>query len=133
MDLAQPVGRAVRDRVLAARAVAPRGVAKTPVQVEGPMLGEAQRGRVRLTGARGATLTAKASPKQLQPTDAGLTLVWQVLGYMGYVRGVIAEEGQRVESVIIALDDDVRVRRALSMVHDITFYRYQVSFKLRKA
>lgn len=47
-DLAQPIGRALWDRVLAARA-APRGrVAEGPVEVAGPMFGEAQRGRVRL-------------------------------------------------------------------------------------
>lgn len=70
---------------------------------------------------------------ELKRGKASDAVVGQLLRYMGYVRDEIAEEGQRVEGVIIALDDDVRVRRALSMVPAITFYRYQVSFKLQKA
>jgi len=35
--------------------------------------------------------------------------------------------------VIIALEDDQRIRRALAMVPSIGFYRYKVSFKLMKA
>lgn len=70
---------------------------------------------------------------ELKRGKASDAVVGQLLRYMGYVREEIAEEGQRVEGVIIALDDDVRVRRALSMVPAITFFRYQVSFKLQKA
>ena len=57
----------------------------------------------------------------------------QVLRYMGYVQDVLAEKGQTVNGAIIALEDDQRIRRALVMVPSITFYRYQVSFKLMKA
>jgi len=42
----------------------------------------------------------------------------------------LAEEGQSVKGVIIALEGDQKIRRALSMVPHIAFYRYQVSFKL---
>jgi len=35
--------------------------------------------------------------------------------------------------VIIALEDDQRIRRALAMVPSIVFYRYQISFKLLQA
>jgi len=35
--------------------------------------------------------------------------------------------------VIIAHEDDQRIRRALNMTPNIVFYRYQVSFKLVKA
>jgi restriction system protein len=38
-----------------------------------------------------------------------------------------------VKGVIIALDDDTRIRRALTMAPDISFYRYEDSFKLTKA
>ena len=38
-----------------------------------------------------------------------------------------------MKGVIIALDDDTRIRRALAMTPDISFYRYEVSFKLTKA
>lgn len=47
-DLASPIGKALWDDVLVARsATAPR-VSEFPVGIEGPMFGEAQRGRVRL-------------------------------------------------------------------------------------
>jgi restriction system protein len=38
-----------------------------------------------------------------------------------------------VQGVIIALEDDQRIRRALAVVPNIVFYRYQISFKLVKA
>lgn len=60
-------------------------------------------------------------------------VVGQVLRYMGYVKDELAEEGQAVKGVIIALDDDQRTRRALSAAPNIDFYRYQISFKLLKA
>lgn len=47
-DLTQPVGRALWDAVLAARASARGRVAERSVQVDGPIYGEAQRGHVRL-------------------------------------------------------------------------------------
>jgi len=31
------------------------------------------------------------------------------------------------------LEDDIRIRRALSVARNIDFYRYQVSFKLYKS
>ena len=44
----------------------------------------------------------------------------------------LAEEGQTVKGVIIALEDDQRLRRALAATPNIAFYRYQISFKLLK-
>ena len=60
-------------------------------------------------------------------------VVGQIMRYMGYVQEELAEKGQTVQGVIIALEDDQRIRRALSMVPNVVFYRYQVSFKLMKA
>ncbi len=60
-------------------------------------------------------------------------VVGQVLRYMGFVKEQIAEADQKVEGVIIALDDDKKMRWALMSVPSITFYRYQISFKLIKA
>ena len=60
-------------------------------------------------------------------------MVGQTLRYMGYVQGVLAENGQTVHGAIIALEDDSRIRRALAMVDSIQFYRYQISFKLVKS
>jgi restriction system protein len=60
-------------------------------------------------------------------------VVGQVLRYIGYVKEQIAEAGQSVEGAIIALEDDPKLRWALSAVPSIAFYRYQISFKLHKA
>jgi restriction system protein len=38
-----------------------------------------------------------------------------------------------VKGVIVALEDDIRLRRALAASSNISFYRYKVSFKLVKA
>jgi restriction system protein len=52
---------------------------------------------------------------------------------MGYVQEQLVEPGQSVAGVIIALDDDQRIRRALALVPSIRFYRYQIQFKLVQA
>jgi restriction system protein len=69
---------------------------------------------------------------ELKKGRASDVVVGQVLRYMGYVQEELAEEGQTVQGVIIALEDDQRIRRALAVVPNIVFYRYQVSFKLLK-
>lgn len=58
--------------------------------------------------------------------------VGQVMRYMGYVMQELAEPDQTVRGVIIALEDDQRMRRALAMTPLVDFYRYQISFKLLK-
>ncbi len=60
------------------------------------------------------------------------SVVGQIQRYMGYVQEELAEENQIVKGVIIALEDDIRIRRALSVAKNIEFYRYQISFKLFK-
>lgn len=57
-------------------------------------------------------------------------VVGQVLRYMGFVKEQLAEADQTVEGVVIALEDDQKLRWALSAVPTIRFYRYEVSFKL---
>jgi restriction system protein len=59
-------------------------------------------------------------------------VVGQIQRYMGYVKEELAEPNQIVKGIIIALEDDLRIRRALSVTTNIEFYRYQVSFKLFK-
>jgi restriction system protein len=59
-------------------------------------------------------------------------VIGQLQRYMGYVLEELTEEGQTVKGVIIALEDDIRIRRALAVTNNIEFYRYQVSFKLFK-
>jgi restriction system protein len=67
---------------------------------------------------------------ELKKGRASDAVVGQILRYMGFVQDELAEEGQTVEGVVIALDDDQRIRRALAMVPSVSFFRYQVSFKL---
>jgi restriction system protein len=69
---------------------------------------------------------------ELKKGRASDVVVGQTLRYMGYVQEELAEEGQEVSGVIIALEDDQRIRRALMAVPSIAFYRYQISFKLVK-
>ena len=69
---------------------------------------------------------------ELKKGRASDVVVGQTLRYMGYVQEELIEEGQTVKGVIIALEDDQRIRRALTMTPAIEFYRYQISFKLVK-
>ncbi|MBQ0138273.1 MAG: DUF1016 family protein [Kurthia sp.] len=59
-------------------------------------------------------------------------VVGQIQRYMGFVKEELAEPGQTVKGVIIGLEDDIRIRRALAVTQNIEFYKYQVSFKLYK-
>ncbi|BAQ34148.1 endonuclease NucS domain-containing protein [Dehalococcoides sp. UCH007] len=70
---------------------------------------------------------------ELKKGRASDHVVGQVQRYMGYVQQELAEESQTVKGVIVALEDDIRIRRALSVAPNIEFYRYQVSFKLYKS
>ncbi len=70
---------------------------------------------------------------ELKKGRASDAVVGQTLRYMGFVQDELAEEGQTVLGVIVAHEDDKRIRRALVMTPSIAFYRYQVSFKLVKA
>ena len=65
--------------------------------------------------------------KKGRGTDA---VVGQTLRYMGFVKKELAINGESVRGIVIALDDDLRLRNALSMVPSIDFFRYQLDFKL---
>jgi restriction system protein len=67
---------------------------------------------------------------ELKKGRASDAVVGQVARYMGFVKEELAEDDQSVEGVIIAIDDDLRVRRALAVFPGVRFYRYQISFKL---
>lgn len=67
---------------------------------------------------------------ELKKGRASDAVVGQIQRYMGYVLDELAEPGQSVRGCIIALEDDLRLRRALRATSNIDFYRYQVSFKL---
>jgi restriction system protein len=67
---------------------------------------------------------------ELKKGRASDNVVGQIQRYMGYVKEELAEPHQTVKGVIIALEEDLRIKRALSVTQNIDFYRYQVSFKL---
>ena len=70
---------------------------------------------------------------ELRKGRASDHVVGQIQRYMGYVQQELAEDGQIVKGVIVALEDDIRIKRALAVTKNIEFYRYQVSFKLFKS
>ena len=70
---------------------------------------------------------------ELKKGRASDVVVGQLLRYMSYVRDELAEPEQSVRGVVIALDENQRLRRALAMVPEIDFYRYEVSFRLVKS
>lgn len=70
---------------------------------------------------------------ELKKGRASDAVVGQTLRYMSFVKEELAEDGQTVLGVIIAHEDDQRIRRALTMAPNIVFYRYKVSFNLVKA
>jgi restriction system protein len=69
---------------------------------------------------------------ELKKGRASDVVIGQIQRYMGYVQEELLDKGQKVRGIIIALEDDIRIRRALSVTNNIEFYRYQVSFKLYK-
>lgn len=70
---------------------------------------------------------------ELKRGRASDVVVGQALRYMGWVKEQLAETNQTVEGMIIALEDDPKLRWAISMVPNLAFYRYEISFKLTKA
>ena len=69
---------------------------------------------------------------ELKKGRASDVVVGQIQRYMGYVKEQLLEPGQEVRGLIIGLEADLRLRRALSVCTNIDFYRYQIDFKLIK-
>ena len=67
---------------------------------------------------------------ELKKGRASDDVVGQIQRYMGYVKEEVATTSQNVRGLIIALEDDLKIRRALSINPDIDFYRYAISFDL---
>ena len=59
-------------------------------------------------------------------------VVGQIQRYMGYVQDELLDKGQQVKGLIIGLEADNKIKRALSVCSNIDFYRYQIDFKLIK-
>lgn len=69
---------------------------------------------------------------ELKRGRASDNVLGQIQRYMGYVKEQLAEPNQEVKGIIIALEDDLRLKRGLSVTSNIEFYKYQISFKLIK-
>lgn len=54
--------------------------------------------------------------------------VGQILRYMSYIKDF--DQAKTVRGIIVGTDEDPGLRRALSMVPDVTFFRYKVNFEL---
>lgn len=60
-------------------------------------------------------------------------VVGQIQRYMGFIKEELAEAGQDVKGVLIALEDDKKLKYALSVTNNIEFYKYKIDFKLIKS
>lgn len=69
---------------------------------------------------------------ELKKGRASDSVVGQIMRYMGYVKEELAEPGQQVKGVIIALENDNKIKRALAVISNIEFYKYEINFKLFK-
>lgn len=58
--------------------------------------------------------------------------VAQTLRYMGYIKKTLATNNEKVKGCIIGIQEDQNLVNAISMVPDIDFYRYNLSFSLKK-
>ncbi|MGC9156428.1 MAG: endonuclease NucS domain-containing protein, partial [Ferrimicrobium sp.] len=70
---------------------------------------------------------------ELKRGRASDVVVGQILRYMGYLQSEVATDGQVVEGVIIALEDDKKLRWALQLVPNVRFLRYRLNFELRES
>jgi restriction system protein len=70
---------------------------------------------------------------ELKRGRASDAVVGQIQRYMGYAQAELLEPGQSVEGVIIAQEDDQKIRRALSVARNIRFMKYRVEFHLEPA
>lgn len=69
---------------------------------------------------------------ELKRGRASDSVVGQLQRYMGCITELVAGANQSVRGAIIALEDDERIRWALKVAPNIEFYRYEVTFDLKK-
>jgi len=92
--------------------------------------------QISVTGGRLDILAVKKDQSELLVIElkkgrASDPVVGQILRYMSLVEDELAEQGQTVRGVIIALSDDVNIRHALKASKaDIQFMRYEIKFNL---
>lgn len=69
---------------------------------------------------------------ELKKGRASDSVVGQILRYMGFVKNELALNGETVRGIVIALDDDLKLKNAISMVPVVDFYRYEIDFRLKQ-
>ena len=62
---------------------------------------------------------------ELKRGRASDKVVGQILRYMGFVKDEVAKSNQKVRGLIIGLEDDLSLRRAISQVQGVDFNRYK--------
>jgi restriction system protein len=67
---------------------------------------------------------------ELKRGRASDRVVGQLLRYMGFIKREYCQDGKTVRGAIVAHQDDLSIRNALSMVEGVEFYLYAVDFKL---
>ena len=67
---------------------------------------------------------------ELKKGRASDVVAGQVARYMGYVMSELALPNQKVRGLIVAREDDAKLRYSLMAIPNVDFYRYEVSFKL---
>lgn len=67
---------------------------------------------------------------ELKKGRASDKVVGQIQRYMGFIKAEIAQGDENVKGLIVALDNDVGLERALSINPEISFARYEVTFEL---
>jgi restriction system protein len=67
---------------------------------------------------------------ELKKGRASDYVVGQTQRYMGYIKDQVAEKDQTVKGLIIAFEDDLKIKRALSVAQNIEFCTYKVHFSL---
>lgn len=59
-------------------------------------------------------------------------VIGQIQRCMGYVQDELLESDQKMRGLIVGLEADNRLKRALSICTNIDFYCYQIDFKYIK-
>ena len=67
---------------------------------------------------------------ELKRGRASDKVVGQILRYMGFVKDEVAKPNQKVRGLIIGLEDDLSLRRAISQVQGVDFNRYKIEFRI---
>ncbi len=69
---------------------------------------------------------------ELKRGRASDAVIGQITRYMGYIESEIANPDQKVSGLIIALEDDLRLKRSMEIIgaERIKFCRYKINFEL---